>query len=205
MPDTDELNDIRDICSTLPRRVLGAGHTLGLPGRAVWLTPACEPILSHLDRARALAKEGGRIAEEPRYSTIADTVWEYLGLSQYAVDTCLVAAVTKLPIRSLFALPPGPGGGAVMGPSVIEGGTHTRWRHWPEDYGKTYQLYSGKDDAGLAEAVRRPLALEEVDEFIYLGKVTKEYDEGSAAFAQAIGAVDRVADILRRLHAITCI
>ena len=205
MPEIDELTAMRDACPDLPARIRHKGQTLGRPDRAIWITPLYKPIADYLDRARDLARDPHKPANDPSFATIVDTAWELLGLSQYEAETCLVAVITNRTIRELLSLPPGPSGCAVMGPSVIEGGTHTRWRHWSEDYGRTYRLFSGSATAGLAEAVRRPVPLEEVAEFLYLGSVTRRYGEDNQAFAQAIGATDEVSDILRRLHAITSI
>lgn len=198
-PDVHELEKIRQWCGRPARGGVLDHRTLGLPSRAIWLTPERGPLFDLLERARALNRDPNRRADDERFSTIADDLWLYLGLSQYECETCLIAAVTRRTLGELLELPPGPDGGKVMGPSVLEGGTHTRWRHWPEDFGRTYMLCSGSSDAGAAEAVRRPLPLEEVEEFIYLGPVTLPYGETNAAFAQAIGVTDEVPQLVRKL------
>jgi hypothetical protein len=137
-----------------------------------------------------------------------------MGLSQYGRGINLIALVSTDTIGDLIGDGPAStsrahsGKPPIMGPSVLEGRCHRRWRHWPQLYGRTFQLNdarggSERDSSGADEAVRKPIPLDEIGDFVYIGQTSTSYMESDGLFARMIGVESPVSSILRDLHIFT--
>ena len=198
---SDNPADIRSACEHLQARKYVTGEKVGKPGDALWLTPLTGEITHLIDRAKRLTSRGVA-ASSPEYTDIASEARNLLGLSQYTPPICLIALVSEKTIGELLQ----PGQPVIMGPSVIEGRCHPRWRHWPELYGRAYQLNARKrayPESEAHEAVRSPLPLDDVSEFVFLGPIAVSPKESDKTFAKVTNSDTGVRELLFELHALT--
>jgi hypothetical protein len=201
--------EVRNCCELLKRRGYRPGQIAGKEWDAFWLTPLTGEVEVIVDRAREL-NQIGTWEHDSEYCEMAKDARNLLGLSQYGPPTIFFALITKKNIRELLVPEDGQDAGAhplIMGPSILEGRCHGRWRHWSELYGRTFQLSPKRRaaDCGVPEAVRKPLSLDEIEDFVYVGqlRLAAQDDDKDEDFARSIGAVQEVKDLLQSLHGLT--
>lgn len=150
------------------QRSIGIPAIRGKPARPLWLTP--------------FAGETRTVVEAARHSSstaLADRLCAVLGLSHIAPGSPVVAVITRETVRDLIAET----SARLSGPTSLEAGGFRHYRHFPTDrshagdgYGRTYELdkatrdsFAPGSDYGAPEAVRRPMRVEQMSEFVFVG------------------------------------
>ncbi len=180
----------RDWSNPLFARSVGKPSMDGMPARPLWLTPLMGPVAEIVDRAVD--------APDSRW---ANRLCGLLGLSHIRLGSPVVAVILDRTVSDLAF----DRAARLAGPTSLEAGGFQHYRHHPQrraeeasGFGLTYELdpierkRSGTPAiAGACEAVRSPMTVQDVLEFVYVGQTAADppYDrEPKADFLRTVGA-----------------
>jgi hypothetical protein len=186
------------------RQSIGKPKTDDVPARPLWLTP----FANEIERLVEAAVDGPS-------SHLANRACALLGLSHIRPGSPVIVAITSGTARDLLAV----SDARIAGPTSLEAGGFEHYRHYPglshgaDGFGRTYELDLQKRAAAMAatpfgapEAVRPPMRVSDILEFVYLGNTAVEprYDRvADSEFLACIKANAPLSELMKTVGEFT--